>query len=264
MSPRSSIWVIPDRTPSPISRTRRAHPERSDEFAGAVRAAPDSRGSARIAHEDDELEGVGRARLRQHLPQHAEDRLRNRHGPHRAIEVTPLVPFALCRWLDSRQQAKGAEKPHGADDRKIRDVVHLPQLPGACHDGHDEPGDVQHGEGDDLAPGQRVADAAVERVRTIFSKSDDVGTGLDAGQAAKQAGNAGTDENGQQPQRHPPVEPVREQVECQRPGRDEEHEDPDRPVRQSVIDLVPFPDAAVCRELDTLRVTVPALVGRGK
>ena len=131
-------------------------------------------------------------------------------------------------------------------------------------DGHDEAGDVQQRERDRLAPGQRVADAAIERVRAIFGEADDVGPGLDAGQAAEQAGDAGAEQDDREPERHPAVEPALEQIERQRPGRDEEHEDPDRPVRQPVVDLVPLPDAAIARELDPLRVTVLGFVGRGK
>ena len=58
--------------------------------------------------------------------------------------------------------------------------------------------------------------------------------------------------------------PLREEIKGQRPGRDEEHPDPDRPVRQPVVDFVPFPDAPIARELDALGVTVLTLVGRGK
>ena len=65
-------------------------------------------------------------------------------------------------------------------------------------------------------------------------------------------------------QRHARVEAVLEQVEGQRPGRDEEHEDPDRPVRQPVPDLVALADAAIARQLDAAGVAELTFVGRGK
>ena len=90
----------------------------------------------------------------------------------------------------------------------------------------------------ELAPGQRVADAAIERVRQILSEADDVRRRLDARQAAAQSGDGRADSDHGEPQPHPPVESVLEQIEGQRTWRDEEHEDPDRPVIESVIELV--------------------------
>ena len=118
------------------------------------------------------------------------------------------------------------------------------------HDGDDEAGDVQHGEGDHLAPGERVADAAVERVRPILGEADDVGLRLHAGQPAAQPGDAGADEDGAEPERHPRVEAALEQVEGERTGRDEEHEDPDRPVIEPVIELVALADFPLGGVLD--------------
>ena len=90
------------------------------------------------------------------------------------------------------------------------------------------------------------------------------GLRLDARQPAAQAGDARPDEHRRQPERHPRVEAVLEEIERQRSGRDEEHPDPDRPVRQPVADLVPFPDAPIVCQLDSLGVTVLTLVGRWK
>ena len=67
-----------------------------------------------------------------------------------------------------------------------------------------------------------------------------------------------------QPEGHPRVETVLEQIERERTGGDEKHPDPDRPVRQPVADLVPFPDAPVVCQLDALGVTVLTLVRRWK
>ena len=51
-----------------------------------------------------------------------------------------------------------------------------------------------------------------------------------------------------QPRRHPRIEAALEQVEGERPGRDEEDENPDRPVIEPVIQLVPGRAACVrCR-----------------
>src|SRR5262249_29287919 len=58
------------------------------------------------------------------------------------------------------------------------------------------------------------------------------------------------DEHGAQPDRHARVEPVLEEIEGKRPRRDEEHEDPDRPVVEAVIELVAFADLALGRVLD--------------
>ena len=67
-----------------------------------------------------------------------------------------------------------------------------------------------------------------------------------------------------QPERHSPVEAVREEIEGQRPGRDEEHPDPDGPVRQPVADFVPYPHAPIVGQLDSLGVTMLTLVGGWK
>ena len=105
-------------------------------------------------------------------------------------------------------------------------------------------------ERDHLAPGERVADAAVERIRPILGEPDDVRLGLHAGQAAAQAGDAGAEHHDAEPQRHPPVEAALEQIERQRTWRDEEHEDPDRPVIEPVIELVALADLPLGGVLD--------------
>ena len=50
--------------------------------------------------------------------------------------------------------------------------------------------------------------------------------------------------------RHPAIEAVLEQIERQRAGRDEEHEDPDRPVVEPVIELVALANLAFGGVLD--------------
>src|SRR5687767_10226468 len=46
-------------------------------------------------YEDRQLDGVGRARVRQDFPEQPQRRLREAYRPHRAVEKAPLVAFAL-------------------------------------------------------------------------------------------------------------------------------------------------------------------------
>jgi hypothetical protein len=126
----------------------------------------------------------------------------------------------------------------------------------------DQAGDVEHREGDHLTPGQRVTDSAVQRIRTVFREPDDVRRRLDAGQTPAQAGDPRAGQDHAEPERHAAVEPSLEQIERQRTGRDEEHPDPDRPVRQTVAEFVARPDGAIGRELDAPRVSDLLLIGR--
>ena len=71
------------------------------------------------------------------------------------------------------------------------------------------------------------------------------GFGSTPGSAPRKPGDAGADQHGAEPQRHARVEPALEQIEGQRPGRDEEDEDPDRPVVEPVIELVALADLAL-------------------
>ena len=57
-----------------------------------------------------------------------------------------------------------------------------------------------------------------------------------------------------QPDGHAPVEAAREQIDGEGPGRDEKRPDPDRPVVQSIADLVSRADGALGVELDPLGV----------
>ena len=58
------------------------------------------------------------------------------------------------------------------------------------------------------------------------------------------------DEHGAKPERHARVEAALEQIERQRARRDEEDEDPDRPVIEPVIELVALADLALGSVLD--------------
>src|ERR1700674_4506790 len=116
-------------------------------------------------------------------------------------------------------------------------------LPGDDCEG--ESRDVQDRERDDLAPRKRVTDAPVERIGSVFGEPDDVRLWLDARQPPAQAGKSRSDHDGAKPQRHTRVESSLEQIEGERPRRDEEHEDPDRPVIESIVQLVALADSAL-------------------
>ena len=76
------------------------------------------------------------------------------------------------------------------------------------------------------------------------------GLGSTPGSRPRSARDAGADEHDAEPQRHPRVEAALEEIEGQRAGRDEEDEDPDRPVIESVIKLVALTDLALGSVLD--------------
>ena len=76
------------------------------------------------------------------------------------------------------------------------------------------------------------------------------GFGSTPGSRPRSPAMAGGDEHRAQPQRHPRVEAALEQIEGERTGRDEEHENPDRPVVESVIELVALADLSMRRVLD--------------
>src|SRR6266446_10117048 len=135
-------------------------------------------------------------------------------------------------------------------------------LPG--RDGEAEAGDVQDRERDDLAPRKRVADASVERIGPVFGEPDDVRLWLDAWQAPAQAGESRSDHDGAEPQGHTRVESPFEQIEGERPRRDEEHEDPDRPVIESIVELVALADAALSCVFDWNRGHVAPVYSRSE
>ena len=96
----------------------------------------------------------------------------------------------------------------------------------------------------------RVTDAAIERVGAIFGETNDVGSRLAAGQLPKQACDAGANQNNAQPRQQALVETALEQIEGERARRDEEHENPDRPVIEAVMQLVANADLPLGIELD--------------
>ena len=173
---------------------------------------------ARIARNTSELDPIRNPPGRRDLPHRPQHRLRDAHGPHRPVEVPALVPFALRRRLDAWQPAERPENPQAHDDRKVRRVVNLAQPPRAGHDRVRETGGVQHRERDHLAPRQRVADPAIQRVRPIFREADDVGPRLDAGQLAPQTRDPRAHEDDEQPQRHPRSNPRSNSAKVSGPG----------------------------------------------
>ncbi len=85
-------------------------------------------------------------------------------------------------------------------------------------------------ERDDLAPRRRVADAPVERVRPVLGEADDVGRGSQPGSWPRSPAMPVPTSTTPSQAEQAGVEAALEQVEGQRPRRDEEDEDPDRPV----------------------------------
>src|SRR5581483_4055030 len=86
------------------------------DLAGHDRPRPRQAAEPRqIAHEGErgdergQLHRVAGARLRHGLPEEPEERLGDRNGPDRPVEVAPLVPLPLRGGLDARQPAERAE-----------------------------------------------------------------------------------------------------------------------------------------------------------
>ena len=154
---------------------------------------------------------------------------------------------------DVFQQVERTDHPDRARDREVAHVVELSQLPAAGRHGVGQTGGVEQREGHHFAPGGGVADAPVQRVRPVLGEADDVGRRLASGQAAAQPGNAGPQQDEPKPHRHAAVEAVREEVEGERPRRDEEDENPDRPVIETVVELIALPNLSFGSVLDGYR-----------
>ena len=238
-----------------ISRTPPARRGRWDGCGAAARGATSDR-LRQESTEHHQLGSIAAGRRRQHLPEHPQHRLRDGDRPDRPVEISALVPLALRRSLHARQQPERAEHPHRAGNREIRGLVHLPEPPFPGPDRIGQPGDVQHRKRHHFAPGGRVADPAIERIGTILGKPDDVRGRLAARQPATHAGDASGQQDHRQPCRHARVEPALEQIERQRTRRNEEHEDPDRPVIEPVVQLVAVPDLPLGVELDVARLSI--------
>ncbi len=79
----------------------------------------------------------------------------------------------------------------------------------------------------------------------MLLKAEDVRLRLDTRKPAAQPGDARANQDGEQPPLHPRVEAVLEQVERQRTRRNEENENPERPVIEPVVELVAVADFAL-------------------
>ena len=213
----------------------------------AIRQPADER---EHADEDRQLQHIASSTRRQHTPEQPEDRLPDTHRPDRAIEIAPLVALALGRRLHTGQPTCRTEHPDDDRQRIVAERIHRPDIPDPGDDRHHEPGAGEHAERHDRTPGERVANPAIKRVGPILGKTDDVRTPLAPGEPASNPGYTGRDQNHTEPDRHSPIEPALEEVEGERPRHDEEDKDPDRPVTEPVIQLVPVADFTFTRQLN--------------
>ncbi len=101
---------------------------------------------------------------------------------------------------------------------EVRVVINLLHEPAAGGDGDDEAGEIEQSEGEDGAPGEGVADAAVDGIGLVFVKAEDVGAGLGAGELAVEGGDAGCDEDGGSQRRLPRPKPWAKREKVSGPG----------------------------------------------
>src|SRR5262245_57147750 len=163
------------------------------------------------------------------------------------------MAFTLRRWFHPRQSPKRPEQPHRSGNWEIGDRVQLLQSPHAADDRPCQSCDVQNGKGDDFAPRGRVTDAPIQRVRSIFGEANDVGARLASGKATAKPCDCGSHQYDREPYRQPSIESPLDQIERQRPWCNEEHENPDRPVIEPVIQLVSVTDLPFSIALDVNR-----------
>src|SRR5262245_66089190 len=102
----------------------------------------------------------------------------NRDRPYGAVKVASLIPFASGRRTGARQVPKNADDPNRRRKWEVGRSVDLFQIPLAGHHGDRQPGEVQSREGEQLSPGDRIADLPVNRIRAVLDKADDEWTGL--------------------------------------------------------------------------------------
>ena len=200
-------------------------------------------------HEDrdkhQELRCVPRPRSGQYLPEDPQHRLRNRHRPHRAIEISPFVALSLRGGLYAWKIPECAEHPDAADNGKVGELVHLLQAPVAKHRCVREARHIQGRKRDYFPPSRRIANATVEGIRTILGEPDDIGLRLASRQAPPKCGDRRSAQDYGEPADHAAIESPLEEVECQRPGRDEKNKDPDWPVKNPIVALVSMPNRAL-------------------
>src|SRR5262249_24122648 len=140
--------------------------------------------SQEYRYEYGEFNSIARAAARERYPQYAERWLSEADRPHRSVEVAPFVTLAFGGRLHARQPACGAQDPNCDGHREVGGIIHLAQSPLSVDHGVGQARDVEHGVCNQSAPGERVADATIKRVRLVLGEADDVRPRLDAGQPA--------------------------------------------------------------------------------
>src|SRR5580698_3623272 len=185
----------------------------------------------------------------QQLPQDAQHRLRDARRPYRAVEIAPFVALPFGGRLHARQQTHGPQRPNQDGQRKIAISINLLQSPGARCNRYCQPGEIQHRERDHDAPGEGVADTAIQRIRFVLDETDNVGPRLHAGQTAPQSGDAGSENHQAQPDQLALIEAPLEQLKSRWTGSEEEDKNPNGPVSQPVRRFVAVAQFPVARQL---------------
>ena len=185
-----------------------------------------------------ELSEIGYAPWRQGLPEDEFQSLCKRHRPYRAVEIASLCTFAFGGRANSWQNTEQPQRQDSSINRKITVIVDLLHVPDARNSCPRESEKVERSKGDDVAPGKRVTDTAIERIGAVFRESKDVRGGFNPGKLATDSGNACTDQDEYKPAEIPAAEAVRKQVERQRARGQKKYPDPDRPMGDAVNFLV--------------------------
>src|SRR6185503_964776 len=91
-------------------------------------------------------------------------------------------------------------------------------------------------------PCKRVANPPIYRIWAIFRKANDVWLGFHSGKLPAYAGNACAHYDDCQPRRHIRMNAMGEKIEGEWTGRKIEHDNPDGPMRKTIMQLVALPD----------------------
>src|SRR3954452_5824031 len=157
------------------------------------------------------------------LPQEQQKRLRDGDRPDRTVEIAPFDAFALRRSPDARQNAEYPKKNNDCKHREIPDVVDLLQNPLSTYASDDQTREIQKREVDQRVPGKRVADPAIQRIRLVFTKAQDVRLWLNARQLAEQTCDAGSDHHHAKPHHIANASTTCKQIERKRTGNQKEY-----------------------------------------
>src|SRR5690349_2948782 len=112
------------------------------------------------------------------------------------------MPFANRGAFYTRQQTERAKHPEGRSEREIEMRIDLLQSPVSRDNRSSESTNVQHGIGYQLAPGKRVADAPINRVRAIFGKPNDIGLRFHSRKLTVESRDASAEYHRPQPRCH--------------------------------------------------------------